>query len=58
MTKPCFGGADLSTLYLTTAHIGTDRSDRPVAGHVFAIVPGVRGLPALIASIDQNEAFR
>lgn len=47
-TMPCFGGADLKTLYLTTA-----RHNRPAAelqawpdsGHVFSIRVDVPGLP-------------
>ncbi len=44
----CFGGADLDTLYVTTA---TQRltpeeiSKQPLAGSVLAVRPGVRGLP-------------
>jgi len=44
----CFGGTDIDTLYITTA---TQRlkpeqlADQPLAGSVFAVRPGVRGLP-------------
>ena len=44
----CFGGAELDTLYITTA---TQRltpeqlADQPLAGSVFAVRPGVKGLP-------------
>jgi hypothetical protein len=44
----CFGGPDLGTLYITTA---TQRltpqqmADQPLAGSVFAVRPGVYGLP-------------
>jgi sugar lactone lactonase YvrE len=41
-----FGGADMKTLYVTSirpAHI--DLSDQPLAGGVFALRPGVRGIP-------------
>lgn len=58
VTKPCFGGTDLATLFLTTAHVGTDRDAYPEAGHVFALEPDVRGLPAQIAAIKLHEAFR
>jgi sugar lactone lactonase YvrE len=44
VTSCCFGGADLSTLYVTTAARGAD--GEPLAGAVFARRPGVRGLPA------------
>ena len=48
VTSCAFGGADLDTLYITTASIGMDRSalaDAPQAGALFACDPGVRGLP-------------
>jgi sugar lactone lactonase YvrE len=39
-----FGGADLSTLYVTSASM--DLTPPPQqAGGVFALEPGVRGLP-------------
>lgn len=44
----CFGGGDLSTLYITSAWFGLDEAGRdaePHAGSVFAIRPGVRGIP-------------
>jgi L-arabinonolactonase len=47
-TRPAFGGPDLDTLYLTSAHDGLDAATRasdPSAGDVFALAPGVRGLP-------------
>jgi sugar lactone lactonase YvrE len=41
-----FGGADLDTLYVTSIRpAATDLSDQPLAGGVFALRPGVRGLP-------------
>lgn len=46
-TRPAFGGTDLATLYVTSAHEGMDaatRSADPAAGDVFALVPGVCGL--------------
>ena len=46
VTKPAFGGPDLTTLYVTTAAIGRDRETDPMAGHVFAVEVGIRGLPA------------
>jgi sugar lactone lactonase YvrE len=47
-TSPVFGGADLRTLYLTSARHGlTDEqlAAEPLAGAVLALEPGVRGLP-------------
>lgn len=48
-TSCCFGGADLGTLYVTTASIGLDaaaREDAPLSGGLFAITGlGVRGRP-------------
>lgn len=40
-----FGGAGLETLYVTSIRPGGDISDQPLAGGVFALHPGVRGLP-------------
>ncbi len=41
-----FGGANLDTLYVTSIRPdGTDLSDQPLAGGLFALRPGVRGLP-------------
>ena len=40
-----FGGPSLDTLYVTSIRpAGIDLSDQPLAGAVFAIRPGVRGL--------------
>ncbi len=47
ITMVCFGGDDLSTLYITTskeALSATERRDTPLAGAVFVTDPGVRGL--------------
>ena len=44
VTSAAFGGADLSTLYITTAREGFTRADRqaqPHAGDIFACTPGV-----------------
>lgn len=44
----CFGGPDLGTLYITTATqrlTAEQLADQPGAGSVFAVRPGVRGLP-------------
>lgn len=41
-----FGGAGLDTLFVTSIRpAGIDLSDQPLAGGVFAVRPGVRGLP-------------
>jgi sugar lactone lactonase YvrE len=40
-----FGGAGLDTLYVTSIRPGGDLADQPLAGGVFALHPGVRGLP-------------
>ena len=41
-----FGGAGLDTLFVTSIRPeGIDLSDQPLAGAVFALRPGVRGLP-------------
>jgi sugar lactone lactonase YvrE len=48
VTKCAFGGPDLTTLYITTAGIGRDPHIDPMAGHLFAVDAGIRGLPANI----------
>lgn len=48
VTSAVFGGPDLDTLYITTVTYGLDdaqRAEQPLAGHIFAYDPGVRGLP-------------
>jgi len=40
-----FGGSGLDTLFVTSIRPGGDLSDQPLAGGVFALRPGVRGLP-------------
>lgn len=40
-----FGGADLDTLFVTSIRPMGDTSDQPLAGGVFALSPGVKGLP-------------
>jgi sugar lactone lactonase YvrE len=42
-TTCMFGGADLATLFVTSASF--DVHGQPQAGGVFAFEPGVRGLP-------------
>lgn len=44
ITTCCFGGPDLSALYITTASVEKDDSDR-LAGSLFAIETDTRGLP-------------
>ena len=39
-----FGGSGLDTLFVTSIRPGGDVSDQPLAGGVFALRPGVRGL--------------
>jgi len=49
VTSCTFGGTDLATLFITTSHEGLSSSDRaaqPLAGGVFSVTPGPRGLPA------------
>ena len=48
VTSAAFGGADLSTLYITTArenYTAADLRDQPHAGDIFACTPGVTGRP-------------
>ena len=45
---PAFGGPDLSTLFVTSAHVGMTARDRdaaPLSGAVFQLPQDVRGLP-------------
>jgi sugar lactone lactonase YvrE len=44
ITNCVFGGTGLRTLYVTTASLSTP-AEEPLAGHLFAFEPGVRGLP-------------
>ena len=47
-TMPCFGGADLKTLYVTTASHGrpaAEMRDMPQSGCVFSMQVDVPGLP-------------
>jgi xylono-1,5-lactonase len=46
-TSCAFGGRELDQLYITSASIGIEESDRamqPMAGGLFMVTPGVRGL--------------
>ena len=40
-----FGGAGLDTLFVTSIRPAGDLADQPLAGGVFALNPGVKGLP-------------
>jgi sugar lactone lactonase YvrE len=44
ITSCAFGGEDLCTLFITTASV-SGGPDEPLAGAVFALDPGVRGIP-------------
>lgn len=46
VTKGAFGGPDLTTLYVATA--ARARPDDAMAGHLYRIETGVRGLPATL----------
>lgn len=46
VTKCAFGGPDLTTLYITTAAERRDRQIDPMAGHLFQVETGIKGLPA------------
>ncbi|MFN8098750.1 MAG: SMP-30/gluconolactonase/LRE family protein [Dermatophilaceae bacterium] len=46
-TACTFGGLDLDTLYVTTSRENLPDDADPAAGSVYAVVPGVRGLPPL-----------
>jgi len=49
VTCPTFGGKDLDTLFITTARHGLDENAlarQPHAGSLFALRPGVTGLPS------------
>ncbi|MGV8920227.1 MAG: SMP-30/gluconolactonase/LRE family protein [Pseudomonas sp.] len=43
-TMCAFGGPDLDTLFVTSIRPSGDLSDQPLAGGVFAVRPGVKGL--------------
>lgn len=45
VTSCTFGGADLSTLYITTSREGLAADEQPLAGAVFSAPAGVRGTP-------------
>jgi sugar lactone lactonase YvrE len=54
VTSAAFGGADLSTLYITTAREGftpADRREQPHAGDIFACTSGVTGRPPFLFAV-------
>lgn len=49
VTSCAFGGEDLGTLFITTARVGMSEEEKlkfPLAGSVFQVNPGVRGVDA------------
>ncbi|MBR2527474.1 MAG: SMP-30/gluconolactonase/LRE family protein [Blautia sp.] len=46
----CFGGEDMDQLFVTTASQDTDLSQYPLAGNVFVLQPGVRGVKSYRAA--------
>jgi sugar lactone lactonase YvrE len=55
VTKPCFGGPDLKTLYFTTARKGLGNEDLaayPLCGGVFALPVAVAGQPQYEVRLD------
>ena len=54
-TMPCFGGADLKTLYITSARHrrpAYELAQQPLAGTVLAMRVDVPGLPANFALMN------
>ena len=49
-----FGGAGLDTLFVTSIRPGGDLTDQPLAGGVFALRPGVRGLAEPVCAIGRT----
>jgi sugar lactone lactonase YvrE len=47
VTSCTFGGEDLTRLYVTTSRLGLEDDSDPAAGSVFAVEPGVTGVPLL-----------
>ncbi|WP_252974863.1 SMP-30/gluconolactonase/LRE family protein [Janibacter melonis] len=45
VTACTFGGPALGELYVTTSREGLEEGDDPLAGSLFRVSPGVRGLP-------------
>jgi sugar lactone lactonase YvrE len=53
VTKAAFGGDDLRTLYITTAHVALnaeERKQQPLAGGLFRAQVDVPGLPQRVIS--------
>jgi D-xylonolactonase len=51
VSSAAFGGADLSTLYITTARenfTAADPAAEPHAGDIFACTPGIPGRPPFL----------
>jgi sugar lactone lactonase YvrE len=58
ITKPCFGGPNLKTLYFTTARKGLSDEDLaayPEAGGLFAVDVDVAGQPQYEVRLDRPE---
>ncbi len=54
VTTCAFGGKDFDTLYIATASIGFEADDwrrEPQAGGLFAVKPGVKGLPSFLFKV-------
>ena len=51
VTHCTFGGPDLTTLYVTTGSRDRDPTIDPMAGHLFMLETGIRGLPARIFAL-------
>lgn len=45
VTSCCFGGPNLTTLYITTASMMTDQVEFPLAGGLFSVELGIKGTP-------------
>lgn len=58
VTKPCFGGADLKTLYFTTARKGLSDealAAHPLSGGLFAVQVAVAGQPQYEVRLDPPQ---
>ena len=45
VTCCCFGGKDLDELYVNTSSIDAPEEEYPLAGSIFMVKPGVKGMP-------------
>ena len=57
ITSCAFGGAELDTLFITTARQNLDPeklANQPLAGSIFAAAPGVKGLPETPYQVGPN----